>query len=376
MTRLLLSPPHMGGDELSLVTEVFASNWIAPTGPMVDRFEQDLAQLSGVPHVAALASGTGALHLALHLAGVAAGDQVWSSTMTFIGGVAPLRYIGAEPVFVDIDDDMFLLDLDLLEDGLERAATAGKLPKAVITTDLYGHVVDGARVRALADRFGFAWISDAAEALGASRDGRHAGHSADFAIFSFNGNKIITTSGGGAVASANAEMIAKARFLSTQARDPAPHYQHSQIGYNYRLSNVCAAIGVGQLRVLPERVRQRRAIHAHYRALLEQVPGVRFSGEVAGMIANRWLTTVQFDPAVTSVTSDTVRLALDAAGIEARPLWKPMHLQPVFAGAKTIGGARAERCFAQGLCLPSGSAMNADDVARVASVIVETLRSA
>ncbi len=359
----------MGGTELSLVQDVFASNWIAPTGPMVTTFEQDLAALTGIAHVAALSSGTAALHLALRLSGIAPGDEVWGATMTFIGGVAPILYAGATPVFLDVDPDDFLIDLDLLEAELGRARERGAVPKVVITTDLYGHVVDGARVARLRDEYGFVWISDAAEAVGAYRDGRHAGKGADFVILSFNGNKIITTSGGGALASDDADAIDRARFLSTQARDAAPHYEHTTYGYNYRLSNVCAAIGVGQLRVLAERVGQRRRNHALYREALGGIAGIAFSPEAAGMQANRWLTTVRIDPAVADFDRERVRLALEAENIESRPLWKPMHMQPVFADAPRRGGTVAELAFEQGLCLPSGSAMSSDDIKRVINIV-------
>jgi dTDP-4-amino-4,6-dideoxygalactose transaminase len=367
--RLFLSAPHMGGDELPLVQNVFATNWIAPTGPMVTQFEQDLAALTGMGHVAALASGTAALHLALRLSGIGAGDEVWGSTMTFIGGVAPILYANATPVFLDIDDEEFLLDLELLEQELQRARAQGHPPKVVITTDLYGHVVDGMRMRRLADDYGFVWISDAAEAVGATRDGVHAGKGADFAILSFNGNKIITTSGGGALASDRGDLIEQARFLSTQARDPAPHYEHTTYGYNYRLSNVCAAIGVGQLRILETRVEQRRRINTLYREALGDLPGFRFSPEAHGMRANRWLTTVRIDPAAAGTDRERIRLGLEAENIESRPLWKPMHLQPVFVQAPRHGGAVAEAAFEQGLCLPSGSAMTHDEVMRVVNLV-------
>ena len=370
--RIFLSAPHMGGAERTLVDEVFASNWIAPTGPMVTRFEENLAGLTGVGHVAALSSGTAALHLALRLSDIGPGDEVWGPTMTFIGGVAPILYVGAVPVFLDVSPDDFLLDLDLLERQLAAARAGGRPPKAVITTDLYGHVVHGARIAALRDEYGFIWISDAAEAVGAYRDGRHAGAGADYAILSFNGNKIITTSGGGALASDNGEGIERARFLSTQARDPASHYEHATYGYNYRLSNVSAAIGVGQLGVLPQRVERRRAINTLYRERLGGLPGFAFSPEAPGMQANRWLTTVRIDPEEAGVDRETVRLALEGGDIESRPLWKPMHLQPVFAGARYHGGDAAARAFADGLCLPSGSAMDDADVDRICT-IVETL---
>ena len=362
MTRLFLSSPHMGGDELALIGDVFASNWIAPTGPMVTEFEHRLSELTGIEHVAALSSGTAALHLALRLSGIGAGDAVWCASMTFIGGIAPVLYQGAKPVFLDIDPNTFLLDLELFEAALADADRAGSLPKLVITTDIYGHVVDGARMTALRDRYGFTWISDAAEAAGAYRDGAHAGKGADFAILSFNGNKIITTSGGGALASGDGELIEQARFLSTQARDPAPHYEHTTFGYNYRLSNVCAAIGVGQLRVLADRVERRRSINAHYRERLGRLPGFAFSPEPAGMRANRWLTTVRIDPREAGIDREAVRLALEAENIESRPLWKPMHLQPVFADSVCLGGEAAARAFADGLCLPSGSSMTDGDV--------------
>jgi len=366
---MFLSAPHMGGDEAQLVDEVFASNWIAPTGPMVTAFEQGLAELTGQAHVAALSSGTAALHLALRLSGVGTGDEVWGSTMTFIGGVAPILYAGAAPVFLDVEPDMFLLDLDLLEEELRAARAANGVPRVVVTTDLYGHVIDGARMAALRDEYGFTWISDAAEAVGAYREGRHAGAGANWVILSFNGNKIITTSGGGALASNDGDGIAQARFLSTQARDPAPHYEHTTYGYNYRLSNVCAAIGVGQLRVLANRVERRRAINTLYAERLSRLPGFRFSPEADGMHANRWLTTVQIDPDAAGVDREAVRLALEAVNIESRPLWKPMHLQPVFADARYRGGTEAERAFADGLCLPSGSAMTDADVDRVCTVV-------
>lgn len=366
---LFLSAPHMGKDEERLVAEVFASNWVAPTGPMVTEFERRLSLLSGISHVAALSSGTAALHLALRLSGVGSGDEVWCATMTFIGGASPILFVGATPVFVDIDPHTFLIDLDLLEESLEARARTGTLPRAVITTDLYGHMPDMGRLAGLKERYGFVWISDAAESVGSYRDGRHAGQGADFAVFSFNGNKIITTSGGGALASDNASAIEQARFLSTQARDRAPHYEHTTYGYNYRLSNVCAAIGVGQLNVLADRVARRQAINAAYRAQLGNSPGLSFSPEDEGSRANRWLTTVLIDPETAGFDRETARLALEAEQIESRPLWKPMHLQPVFRDAPTIGGSAAARAFEQGLCLPSWSKMTDGDVERVAGIV-------
>jgi pyridoxal phosphate-dependent aminotransferase EpsN len=369
--RLYLSPPHMGSREQALIGEVFASNWIAPIGPMIDAFEAGLVRTTGIDHVVALSSGTAALHLALRMIGIGPGDEVWGSTLTFIGGVAPILYMGAVPVFLDIEADGYLLDLELLESALTAAT---QMPRVVITTDLYGHVTDPRRMRALADRFGFVWISDAAEAVGAYRDGVHAGKGADFAILSFNGNKIITTSGGGALASDDGAAIARARFLATQAREPAPHYEHETYGYNYRLSNVCAAIGVGQLEVLADRVAARRAIFRAYRDQLGQMPGISFVNEPTGMIANRWLTTISIDPAEAGFDRVEVQAALERENIESRPLWKPMHLQPVFRTARAIGGEEAARAFELGLCLPSGSAMGAGDIDRVCEVMPSLAR--
>ncbi len=370
--RLYLSPPHMSGAELELVRETFASNWIAPIGPMLTAFEEALSRTTGIANVAALTSGTAALHLALLLLGVGPGDQVWGSTLTFIGGVAPILYVGAEPVFLDVDRD-FLIDLDLLENELRTAARNGRLPKALITTDLYGNIPDLDRIEHLADEFGFAWISDSAEAMGSTRDGKHAGKGARFAIYSFNGNKIITTSGGGALASDDPDLIHRAQFLATQAREPAIHYEHATYGYNYRLSNVSAAIGVGQLGALEERVTARRRIFETYRRLLGELPGFEFGDEPRGLRANRWLTTVLIDPCEAGINREVVRLALEASNIESRPLWKPMHMQPIFASASSRGGAVSERAFETGLCLPSGSAMTDADVERVAATIIGAL---
>jgi pyridoxal phosphate-dependent aminotransferase EpsN len=372
--RLFLSPPHMGGSEQSYVAGVFASNWIAPIGPMVDQFELHLAELIGVPDVVALSSGTAALHLALKISGINAGDQVWGPTMTFIGGVAPILYEGAVPVFLDVDPATLLLDLDLLEISLrERVDKNRPLPKVIITTDLYGGAINTEKMRALVEQFRFIWISDSAEALG-SRDGAvHAGKGADFVVLSFNGNKIITTSGGGALGCKDVAHARQARFLSTQARDPAPHYEHTTYGFNYRLSNVCAAIGVGQLEVLDERVSRRRAIHAAYFKHLGNRDGITFHAEPAGSRSNRWLTTIELHRERAGATAEEVRLALEGHNIESRPLWKPMHLQPLFHTAETIRGDCAVRAFDNGLCLPSGSAMTDAEIHFVADIILNTL---
>lgn len=373
--RLFLSPPHMGPDEQRNVAEVFASNWIAPIGPMLDRFEHELAALTGSAEVVGLSSGTAALHLALRLSDIGPQDEVWGSTLTFIGGVAPILYQNATPVFLDVDPDTLLLDLALLEQALEtRRAEGRRMPRAVISTDLYGSAIDTGRMQALAARFGFCWISDTAEAVGSRCGADHAGHGADFVVLSFNGNKIITTSGGGALGCKDPVMAQRARFLATQARDPAAHYEHTTFGYNYRLSNVCAAIGVGQLGVLNERVAARRAIHAHYYRLLANHPGIRFHPEPEGGKSNRWLTTIEIDPERAGASPEDVRLALEAENIESRPLWKPMHMQPLFQEVPAIGGDKAAQAFERGLCLPSGSAMSEDEVERVAGIMLRTVR--
>ena len=359
----------MGGIEYSKLTEAFDSNWIAPTGPMVDAFETGLSRLTGISHVAALSSGTAALHLALRLSGVGPDDAVWLPSMTFIGGVAPVLYVGGRPVFFDSRASDMLVDIELLAATLKATPSADR-PKAVVTTDLYGHVVDPVAMRALAEEHGFLWISDAAESVGSSHGDVHSGKGAHLAIFSFNGNKIITTSGGGALASDDAALIDRARYLSTQARESAPHYEHVTYGYNYRLSNLCAAVGVGQLEVLPDRVAARRCIADRYALRLEELPGFHVTREEVPMRSNRWLTTIRIDPASAGVDREGIRLALEAARIESRPLWKPMHMQPVFEGYRFVGGDIAATAFATGLCLPSGSAMSDDHVDRICEVII------
>lgn len=373
--RMFLSPPHIGHAERRYVDDVFASNWIAPVGPMVDRFEAELAKLTGIDNVVALGSGTAALHLALRLAEIGPGDEVWGATMTFIGGVAPIIYQGGIPVFFDIDPTTLLLDLDLLEQTLEtRSRTGRNLPKAVITTDLYGIAIDVERMQTLASRFGFVWISDSAESVGSRWGDAHAGSGADFAVLSFNGNKIITTSGGGALCCKEANMANRARFLSTQARDPAPHYQHTTYGYNYRLSNVCAAIGVGQLEFLADRVTARRAVHEAYRQRLNDREGISFHAEPEGCRANRWLTTIEVEPTLTGCSAEILRVSLEAENIESRPLWKPMHLQPIFQSSPAFGGEVATGAFDRGLCLPSGSSMKDNDIDRVVDIMARTMR--
>jgi dTDP-4-amino-4,6-dideoxygalactose transaminase len=369
MRRVYLSPPHMSGRELELVQDAFASNWIAPLGPHVDAFEREFAAHVGVCHAAALSSGTAALHLALLLTGVGAGDEVLCSSLTFSASANAITYCGARPVFIDCDAASWNMDPDLLETELQRCAAAGRPPKAVLAVDLYGQCADYTRIAPICERFGVPLIEDAAEALGATCAGRPAGSFGLAAAFSFNGNKIITTSGGGMLVSEEEALIARGRFLATQARDAAAHYQHSTIGYNYRMSNVLAAIGRGQLTVLEERVAARRANFEAYAAALADLPGIAFMPEAPYGRCTRWLTCLTIDPERFGATREQVRLALEAENIESRPVWKPMHLQPVFAGARRCGGAVAEGIFARGLCLPSGSALTPADLARTVATV-------
>ncbi|MEZ4617164.1 MAG: aminotransferase class I/II-fold pyridoxal phosphate-dependent enzyme [Caldilineaceae bacterium] len=367
--RIYLSAPHMSGLEEQFVAEAFATNWIAPVGPHVTAFEEEFAQVVGAPHAAALSSGTAALHLALLLAGVGAGDEVLVSTLTFSASVNPIVYLGAKPVFVDSERGSWNMDAALLSETLAHKARQGTLPKAVVLVHLYGQSADIAPIQAACDRYGVALIEDAAEALGSRYRGRMPGTFGQTGIYSFNGNKIITTSGGGMLVSHDGDLIAHARKLATQARDAAPHYQHSEIGYNYRLSNVLAGIGRGQLRVLEARVQARRRVFDYYQETLGHLPGISFMPEAAWGRHTRWLTCITVDPMEFGATREAVRLALEAENIEARPVWKPMHLQPVFAGCESIAGAVAEALFTNGLCLPSGSSLTDGELARVVDVV-------
>jgi dTDP-4-amino-4,6-dideoxygalactose transaminase len=369
MDRIFLSPPHIGTLERQFVQEAFDSNWISPAGPHIAAFEQELAAYLGEGvHVAALSSGTAAIHLALLILGVKAGDEVICSTFTFSGSCNPVVYVGASPVFVDSDPGTWNLDPTFLRIAItDRIAKTGRKPKAIIAVDLYGMPARLNEITAIAEEFGIPLIEDAAEGLGSTYRGRKLGTFGEFGILSFNGNKIITTSGGGALVSKNREYIEKARFLSTQARDNAPHYQHSQIGYNYRLSNVCAGIGRGQLQLLDDRVKKRREIFDFYVKNLENSSRFHFLPEPEGTYSNRWLTTTLIK--TPDLTPEDARLELEKENIESRPLWKPMHLQPVFAGAPYYGDGLSERLFSEGLCLPSGSALNYVDLGRIVACL-------
>ncbi|MFH0730647.1 MAG: aminotransferase class I/II-fold pyridoxal phosphate-dependent enzyme [Pseudomonadota bacterium] len=403
-SRIFLSPPHMSGMELSFIQDAFDSNYIAPLGPQVDAFEKEFSEYAGIRHCVALTSGTAAMHLALRFLGVGPGDEVVASTLTFIGSVSPVTFLGATPVFIDCDRASWNLNPDLLERELASCAEKGKLPKAVVPTDLYGQSCDLGRILEICDRYGVPVVCDSAEAMGArylprasEREGEnsaHAGKGARASVYSFNGNKIITTSGGGMLASDDKSLVEKARFWSQQARDAFPHYEHTEIGYNYRMSNIVAAIGRGQLQVLDERVARKREIFDYYRNALDGAPGIELMPEAAHGRCNRWLTVILISPEAFGADREAVRLALEKENIEARPVWKPMHLQPVFDPqifpfntplrgtqiradcqkrerfpCRVVGGAVSEDLFARGLCLPSGTAMKEADLDRVVRIV-------
>lgn len=352
-----------------MVGDAIRSNWIAPLGPEVDAFEREFADVTGVSHAVALSSGSAALHLALIACGVTAGDEVVTSTLTFAATAFAIRYVNATPVFIDSEPGSWNLDPDLLDRWLRQRARRGRLPKAVVPVHLYGQSCDMDRILKVCDRWEISVIEDAAEALGSTYRGRAPGSLGHAGVFSFNGNKIITTSGGGMFVTASAELARHVRKLATQAREPAPHYEHREIGFNYRLSNLSAAVGRAQLRTLNQRVSARRQNFAHYVELLGDCPGLTFQPEAPWGTHTRWLTCLLVEPSRFGADREAIRIALDQEDIEARPVWKPMHQQPVFAGCEAIGGAVADRCFEFGLCLPSGSQLTASDRARIAEIV-------
>ncbi len=369
--RLHLSPPSLAGGEAESLRATLEGGWLAPAGPTPAAFEAALAEATGFRHVLATVSGTAALHLGYRVLGLLSGEEVWAPTMTFIASVAPAVQMGAVPRFLDATGPGFTLDPGLLAEELARAARRGCLPRVVVPVDVYGQCCDLPAIVAACERWGVRVLSDSAAAMGAmGRDGLHAGRGARLAAFSFNGNKIVTTGGGGALASDDPVLLGFARSLSAQAREPAAHYQHETTGYSYGMSSVLAAVGLAQLPSLPARVARRREIHAGYVAGLGDLPGVSFIAEPDWGRANRWLTVALFDPAAFGADREAVRRALDAAGVESRPAWKPLHLQPAFRDAPRNGGEVAARLFEHGLCLPSGSGMSPAEQARV----IETVR--
>lgn len=369
--QILLSTPHMGDAEREYVDEAFRTNWIAPLGPNVDAFESELSAKVGAGYAAALSSGTAAIHLGLLLLGVGKGDRVFCSTLTFAASANPIVYLGAEPVFIDSDDESWNMSACALERAFETARREGWMPKAVIVVNLYGQSADMDPLLALCDKYGVPILEDAAESLGASYKGRASGTFGRIGVYSFNGNKIITTSGGGMLVSDDPELVARARFYSTQARDPAPHYEHSVIGYNYRMSNILAGVGRGQLKVLDERVQARRAVFESYREAFSDTSAITWMPEPEWSSSTHWLTACTISPNIGITSSELIR-RLAGEMIEARPLWKPMHRQPVFANCRYFTGGSesvSDRLFEQGLCLPSGSNMNPAQIDRVLSVI-------
>lgn len=371
LSKIWLSSPHMGGTELNYVQEAFDSNWVAPLGPNVSGFESDLENYIGQnSHVAALSSGTAAIHLGLILLGVSAGDEVICQSFTFSASANPILYQGAKPVFIDSEPDTWNLCPKALEEAINDRISKGKKPKAIIGVHLYGMPFKIDEIRTIANRYDIPLLEDSAEALGSTYKGQKCGTFGDFGVLSFNGNKIITTSGGGALVCRNKELKDRAIFFSTQSRDQAPHYQHSEIGYNYRLSNISAGIGRGQMEVLDRHIGYRRSMHAWYQDYFKNIGGVEvFSEPSADYHSNHWLTSIVMNPdKCGGKNREDLRLALEAENIESRPLWKPMHLQPIFAQAPYYGSQIAENLFVNGLCLPSGSNLTQHDQDRIASV--------
>lgn len=373
-SKIYLSSPHMGGQEIRYIEEAFAENWIAPLGPNVDGFEKDVATYIGNVHVAALSTGTAAIHLALIMLGVQADDEVICQSMTFSASANPIAYQNALPVFVDSEPETWNMCPVSLEAAIKDRIEKGKKPKAIIPVHLYGMPANMEAISAVANRYEIPIVEDAAEALGSVYQGKKCGAFGAMAALSFNGNKIITTSGGGALVTADKRYADKARFLSTQARDAAPHYQHSEIGYNYRMSNISAGIGRGQMQVLDERIARRREMFAWYADVFKQIDGVSLTTEPEGSFSNRWLTAILIDPSKTKkkIDREALRLAFEKENIESRPLWKPMHLQPVFRSSPYYGDNRVcEKLFENGLCLPSGSNLTSAEKDRIFAVIDE-----
>jgi|TARA_B110000240_G_C13504398_1_gene455431 dTDP-4-amino-4,6-dideoxygalactose transaminase len=362
--KIWLSSPHLSDNERKYVNEAFDSNWIAPVGPHINSFEEKISKISNDSHVAVLNSGTAAIHLALILLDVRIGDNVLCSSFTFAASTNPIVYLGAKPVFIDSEKDTWNMCPILLENAIIELSLKDEKPKAIILVHLYGYPAKMNEILAISKQYSIPLIEDAAEAIGSSYNGIPLGTFGDLGVFSFNGNKIITTSSGGAILSSNKKFIDKAKFLSTQARDEYPHYEHSEIGYNYRMSNICAAIGLGQIEVLKERVDKRRYIFDFYKEKLSDIKEIKFVDDLPGFYSNRWLTTILFKKDA-AINRESMRLHLLKDNIESRPLWKPMHLQPVFKKYQVFENGISEDLFERGLCLPSGSNMNEEDLMRV-----------
>jgi len=377
LSRIYLSPPHMSGNEHKYIKEAFDSNWIAPLGPNVEAFEKEIASYVGASEAIVVSSGTAAIHLALLLLNVTKGDKVFCSSFTFVASANPILYQGAEPVFIDSEPDTWNMSPQALEKALRDALLEKKLPKAVIVVNLYGQSAKMDELLSICNHYNVAIIEDAAESMGSIYKGKASGTFGMFGIYSFNGNKIITTSGGGVLVSEDSQSIQKARFLATQARDLAPHYQHSEIGFNYRMSNVLAGIGRAQLQVLEERVNSRRVIFERYYKELAHIPGISFMPELENTKSNRWLTTLVISEEVSGVSRNQLLEMLSENNIEARPVWKPLHMQPLFKGAHYYAHDEnehiAEQIFQSGICLPSGSNLSEDEQNRVISCLKHSI---
>ncbi len=367
--RIFLSPPHMGGEELDLIRDAFASNYIAPVGPHIDAFEQEFAQIVGAQHAAAVNSGTAALHLVLRYVDVQPEDEVICSTLTFVASANAILYLGGKPIFIDSDYKTWNMDPELLAVFLKKRARKNQIPKALVLVHLYGQSADIDPIKELCDRYDIALIEDAAEALGATYKGKAPGIFGQAGIFSFNGNKIISTSGGGMVVSDDDMLTTKIKYWASQARDPGIHYEHSELGYNYRMSNVLAAIGRGQLRVLGKRVQKKQNIFRQYYNALADLPGIKFMPESNFASSTHWLTCLTIDPSKAEIDRDMVIRVLEKNNIESRPTWKPMHLQPLYQDNEIIGGNVAETIFNYGLCLPSGTSMSDSDLSHIINLI-------
>ena len=373
--RIYLSPPHLDGQEKQLLVDAFDSNWITTLGPHVQAFEKEMCDHLGVGYAVALSSGTAALHLALIMLGVEKGDEVICSDLTFAATANAIRYCGATPVFVDSDWTSWNMDPVLLEEELVQRSKNGRLPKAAIVVDLYGQIADYDRILPILAKYDVPMVEDAAEALGARYAGKNAGTFGKMGILSFNGNKIITTSGGGMLVSDNRDYIERARYLATQAREPVPYFEHKSVGYNYRLSNLLAAVGRGQLQNLNKKVDRRREINAFYRQHLEGLPGIKFMPEIPNGRSTFWLTCLTVDSVRFGSTNEEIRLLLEEHDIESRHLWKPMHLQPVFQGFPFRGAGVSEKFFETGLCLPSGSALTEADLERIVRIFKSVIKA-
>lgn len=376
--RIFLSPPHMSGNELKYINEAFDTNWIAPLGPNVDAFEKEIANYVGVSEAVAVSSGTAAIHLALSLLDVKKGDKVFCSTLTFVASANPILYQGAEPVFIDSEPDTWNMSPQALEHALKDASIEGCLPKAVIVVNLYGQSAKMDEIVSLCEQYDIPIIEDAAESLGSTYKGKPSGTFGRFGVYSFNGNKIITTSSGGMLVSNEVESSQHARFLATQAKDPAPYYQHSTVGFNYRMSNILAGIGRAQLEVLEERVQARRAIFDRYNQGLGSIPGLQFMPELENTKSNRWLTVLIIDEKVLGTSVNSILDSLNEENIEARPVWKPLHMQPLFEGVKYYPHSEfenvSEKLFETGICLPSGSSMTEEEQERIIDCIKRLIK--